>query len=91
MALDQERAQNENRVDRSIVLRHALRNALLPAISMGGLQLGLLLSGVVVVEVVFAWPGLGLYITRQLVEAHGGTLDIVSRRGEGTFATIWLP
>lgn len=35
--------------------------------------------------------GLGIPLARQLVEAHGGTLDIVSRRGEGTFATIWLP
>ena len=52
--------------ERSIVLRHALRNALLPAISMGGLQLGLLLSGVVVVEVVFAWPGLGLYLNQAI-------------------------
>ncbi|MFN6935833.1 MAG: PAS-domain containing protein, partial [Tsuneonella sp.] len=35
--------------------------------------------------------GLGIPLVRQLVEAHGGTLDIVSRRGEGTFATIHLP
>ncbi len=35
--------------------------------------------------------GLGIPLARQLVEAHGGTLDIVSRRGEGTTATILLP
>ncbi|MGX7952295.1 ATP-binding protein [Tsuneonella sp. HG249] len=35
--------------------------------------------------------GLGIPLARQLVEAHGGTLEIVSRRGEGTFATIHLP
>lgn len=35
--------------------------------------------------------GLGIPLVRQLVEAHGGTLEIVSRRGEGTFATIHLP
>lgn len=45
--------------ERSVVLLHALRNALLPIISILGLQLGFLLTGAVVVETVFAWPGLG--------------------------------
>lgn len=35
--------------------------------------------------------GLGIPLTRQLVEAHGGTLDIVSRKGEGTTASIFIP
>jgi peptide/nickel transport system permease protein len=43
----------------TVVARHALRNALLPIISVLGLQLGLLLTGAVVIETVFAWPGLG--------------------------------
>lgn len=43
----------------SVVVRHALRNALLPVISLLGLQIGFLLTGAVVVESVFAWPGLG--------------------------------
>ena len=42
-----------------VVVRHALRNALLPIVSVLGLQLGFLLTGAVVVESVFAWPGLG--------------------------------
>lgn len=42
-----------------IVVRHALRNALLPVITMAGLQMGSLLSGTVVIETVFAWPGIG--------------------------------
>lgn len=41
------------------VVRHALRNALLPAVTMAGLQLGHLLGGAIVVEVVFTYPGLG--------------------------------
>lgn len=44
---------------RSIVLRHALRNALLPILTVAGLQLGAVLTGAIVVEKVFAWPGLG--------------------------------
>jgi peptide/nickel transport system permease protein len=44
---------------RAIVWRHAFRNAVIPAVTVLGLQLGELLSGVVLVETVFAWPGLG--------------------------------
>ncbi|WP_420994965.1 ABC transporter permease [Cupriavidus sp. 30B13] len=42
-----------------IVLRHALRNAILPVITFVSLQFGVLLGGAVSVEVVFAWPGVG--------------------------------
>ena len=51
--------------DRVIILKHALRNALIPVITMIGLQFGFLLGGSIVIERVFAWPGLG----RLLIEA----------------------
>ena len=44
-----------------VVLRHAFRNALIPVVTMLGIQIGFLLSGAVLVEVVFTWPGLGRY------------------------------
>jgi peptide/nickel transport system permease protein len=44
---------------RVVYLRHALRNALLPVLTVVGLQLGSLLSGTIVIETVFAWPGIG--------------------------------
>jgi peptide/nickel transport system permease protein len=44
-----------------ITLFDALRNALNPVITMLGLQFGWLLGGTILVEVVFSWPGLGLY------------------------------
>jgi peptide/nickel transport system permease protein len=44
---------------RMVVTRHALRNAFIPVLTAFGLQLGWLLGGAVVVESVFAWPGLG--------------------------------
>ena len=44
---------------RSVVFKHALRNALLPIMTVIGLQLGALLGGAVVTETVFAWPGVG--------------------------------
>jgi ABC-type dipeptide/oligopeptide/nickel transport system permease component len=47
---------------RTVVLRHALRNALLPLITMIAVVYGYLLGGVVLVEEIFAWPGLGRYV-----------------------------
>lgn len=49
-----------------VLMAHGLRNSLTPTLAMAGLQTGLLLTGVVVVEVVFAWPGLGLYTANAL-------------------------
>jgi len=43
----------------SVVLHHALRNAILPVIAMIGLDVGFFMSGAVVVESVFGWPGIG--------------------------------
>lgn len=48
--------------ERVVILRHALRNALLPMITLLGLNLPFLFSGAVLVEVVFAWPGMGRVI-----------------------------
>jgi peptide/nickel transport system permease protein len=45
--------------ERFVILRHALRNAWLPVVTMIGLEFGFLLSGVVVVETIFSWPGVG--------------------------------
>jgi ABC-type dipeptide/oligopeptide/nickel transport system permease component len=45
--------------EQGVVLRHALRNALIPTVTIAGLQMGYLLGGSVIVETVFAWPGLG--------------------------------
>ena len=43
----------------AVVLKHTLKNAALPIITITGLQLGTLLGGAVVTETVFAWPGMG--------------------------------
>ena len=44
---------------RVVVYKHALKNALLPVVTMAGLQLSHLIAGAVVVETVFSWPGIG--------------------------------
>ncbi len=45
--------------ERLVVTRHAVRNALIPVITIFGLQIGDLLSGAIIVESIFAWPGVG--------------------------------
>jgi peptide/nickel transport system permease protein len=51
--------------ERAVIFKHALRNALIPIITLLGLYLPFLLSGAVLVETIFAWPGMG----RAIVEA----------------------
>lgn len=52
---------------RAVLVRHALRNALLPMITVAGVQLPILLSGALVTETVFTWPGMG----RLLLDSIG--------------------
>lgn len=47
--------------ERSVVVRHGLRNALVPVVTLGGLAYAQLLSGAVMTETIFSWPGLGRY------------------------------
>lgn len=52
-------ARSKGLAERAVINRHALKNALIPVVTVVGLQFGSLLEGAVVVEVIFAWPGLG--------------------------------
>ena len=54
---------------RQVLTRHALPNALLPVITVLGLQLGTLLAGAVITEVVFGWPGLGS-LTNEAIQSR---------------------
>jgi len=59
-------AQMKGLSDWVILVRHALRNSLGPALSMTGLQAGLMFAGVVVIEQIFAWPGIGNYVAQGI-------------------------
>jgi peptide/nickel transport system permease protein len=54
--------------ERSVVMKHALRNALGPLVTLIGLDLGVLLGGAVVTEYIFAWPGLGREILQAILD-----------------------
>ena len=52
-------ARAKGLTERQVVYRHALRNALIPVLTVIGLQFGSLLSGAIVTETIFSWPGIG--------------------------------
>jgi ABC-type dipeptide/oligopeptide/nickel transport system permease component len=52
-------ARAKGLAERLVVLHHALRNALIPVVTLIGLQIGFLLGGAVVTETIFSWPGVG--------------------------------
>jgi peptide/nickel transport system permease protein len=66
-----------------VVVRHALGNALLPVVTLMGIQVGYLLGGSILVETVFSWPGLGLQLydaigARDLPLVQGGVLLVAT-------------
>src|SRR5579872_350865 len=54
--------------NRIVVYRHALRNALLPIVTLVGLDFGVLLGGAIITETVFAWPGVGRLVVNAIYE-----------------------
>ena len=72
--------------ERGVVYRHALRNAALPVITVTGLSLGFMLSGTIIIETVFAWPGLG----RLIVQAVPGRDFPVIQAGVFLFAVVFV-
>ncbi|MCB9077860.1 MAG: ABC transporter permease [Anaerolineaceae bacterium] len=52
--------------ERTVIIKHALRNSLIPVVTLMGLQFGYLLGGAVIVETIFQWPGMGLYLFRAI-------------------------
>ncbi len=72
--------------ERLVLYRHALRNAAIPFITLTGLSLGFMLSGAIVIETVFSWPGLG----RLIVQAVPGRDFPVIQAGVFVFALVFV-
>jgi len=67
----------------TVVLSHALRNALLPILTVTGLQVGSLLAGAILTETIFSWPGIGRWVyeaiqARDYPIVQGATLFIAT-------------
>lgn len=71
--------------ERSVVLRHALRSALVPVVAVIGLQFALLLGGAVLTEATFSWPGLGQTLYKFL-----GNRDYTAVQGIVTFYALFV-
>jgi peptide/nickel transport system permease protein len=72
--------------DRAVLLRHALKNAMIPVLTTIGIVFGSLLSGAVLTETIFAWPGLGRYVT-----ASATSLDFPAVMGVTLVAAVVYP
>jgi ABC-type dipeptide/oligopeptide/nickel transport system permease component len=79
-------ARAKGLAERLVVYRHALRNAAIPVITVTGLSLGFMLSGTVVIETVFSWPGMG----RLIVQAVPSRDFPVIQAGVFVFAVIFV-
>ncbi len=74
----------------AVILRHALRNAIIPAITIIGLQVGYLLSGSFVIENVFAWPGVGRLAVQAVLWRDYPVIQAVVLATAVTFLVINL-
>lgn len=76
-------ARSKGLSERAVLYRHALKNVLIPVVTMVGLDLGYLLGGAIVTETVFALPGVGSYVvqgilTRDFPVVQGGVLVVAA-------------
>ncbi|MEA3407171.1 MAG: ABC transporter permease [Chloroflexota bacterium] len=60
-------ARSKGLFEWAVLFSHALRNALLPIVTVVGLQLGLLLGGAILTETIFSWPGLGRLVVNRIL------------------------
>ena len=65
-------ARSKGLGERTVIYRHALRNALIPTVTVTGLVFGGLLAGAVLTESVFSWPGIGRWSTLAILRADAG-------------------
>src|SRR6266540_762614 len=61
-------ARSKGLADRTVIYRHALKNALIPVVTIVGVQTGGLLAGAVITETVFNWPGLGRLLVQSIFQ-----------------------
>jgi ABC-type dipeptide/oligopeptide/nickel transport system permease component len=74
--------------ERVVLLRHALRNALIPVVTVIGLQTGTLLGGAVITETVFAWPGIGSLAVDSITTLDYPVVQAVVILSGGVFVVI---
>lgn len=76
--------------ERIVINKHALRNALLPVVTVIGLQLGILLSGAVLTETIFTWPGIGRWLFENILKREYPIIQSVTLVIAFIFVTVNL-
>jgi ABC-type dipeptide/oligopeptide/nickel transport system permease component len=76
-------ARSAGILENRVIYRYALKNALLPVVTIIGIQFGLLLSGAILTETIFAWPGIGKWLykaieARDFPAVQGGVIIIAT-------------
>lgn len=71
--------------ERRVVLRHALRNALIPIVTVFGLEFAVLMGGAVLTEYVFSWPGVASYLIRSI-----NARDYIAIQGSVVFIALFI-
>jgi peptide/nickel transport system permease protein len=79
-------AQAKGLRDRAVIFRHALKNAMIPVLTTIGVVFGSLLSGAVLTETIFGWPGIGRYATTSVT-----SLDLPAVMGVTLVAAVIYP
>jgi ABC-type dipeptide/oligopeptide/nickel transport system permease component len=81
-------ARGKGLPERTIIFKHAARNALIPVVNHIGINLGILMGGAVVVETVFQYPGLGYLFLRSLVGVNNPVMLAIAVLAVITFVTL---
>jgi peptide/nickel transport system permease protein len=76
--------------ERAVIYRHALRNAALPVLSTFGTQVGFLLGGALLVEVIFQWPGMGRYAVSSITSVDFPAIMGVTIASASVFVLVNL-
>jgi peptide/nickel transport system permease protein len=76
--------------ERAVIYRHALRNAALPVLTTFGTQVGFLLGGAILVEVIFQWPGMGRYAVSSITSVDFPAIMGVTLASAALFVLVNL-
>jgi ABC-type dipeptide/oligopeptide/nickel transport system permease component len=76
-------ARAKGLTERAVLLRHGLRNALIPVITVLGLDVGYYLTGSILTETIFSWPGLGRYVVNAIARR-----DLPAIQGSVLFLSV---
>ena len=83
-------ARSKGLLERRVIVRHALKNAAIPTVTMVGVQIASLLGGTAIVETVFAWPGIGWLTVNAVYQRDYAVIQAVVMMVAAFFVAVNL-